>query len=101
MVHQPIVENAYVHGSAKSLGGGTITIEADIKGDKLRISICNIGTGTLPFQDASARQGVGIANVRARLEVHYGGRKDFSLREPAPGEVTAKRKALPASIEIR
>ena len=89
MVLQPIVENAYVHGIAKSLGGGTITIEADIKGDKLRISICNIGTGTLPFQDAPARQGVGIANVRARLELHYGSRQSFSLREPAPGEVTA------------
>jgi two-component system, LytTR family, sensor kinase len=89
MILQPIVENAYVHGIAKSLGAGTITIEAGIKGDKLRVSICNIGSGLRPFQDALARQGVGIANVRARLELHYGSRQSFSLREPVPGEVTA------------
>jgi two-component system, LytTR family, sensor kinase len=87
MILQPIVENAYVHGIAKSLGAATISIDAGIKGDKLRVSICNIGSGLRPFQDA--RQGVGIANVRARLELHYGSRQSFSLREFVPGEVTA------------
>ncbi len=33
MILQPIVENAYVHGIAKSLGEGTITIKASIEGD--------------------------------------------------------------------
>jgi len=89
MILQPIVENAYVHGIAKSLGAGRITIEAGIKGDRLRVSICNIGSGLRPFQDALARPGVGIANVKARLELHYGSRQSFSLREPVPGEVTA------------
>jgi sensor histidine kinase YesM len=89
MILQPIVENAYVHGIAKSLGAGAITIEAGIKGDRLRVSICNFGTGPKPFQDASARQGVGIANVKARLQLHYGSRQSFSLRELVPGEVTA------------
>jgi two-component system, LytTR family, sensor kinase len=89
MILQPIVENAYVHGIAKSLGAGTITIEAGIKGDRLRVSICNIGSGLRPFQDALTRQGVGIANVKSRLELHYGSRQSFSLREPVPGEVTA------------
>jgi two-component system LytT family sensor kinase len=89
MILQPIVENAYVHGIAKSLGAGTIIIEAGIKGDRLRVSICNIGSGLRSFQDALGRQGVGIANVKARLELHYGSRQSFSLREPVPGEVTA------------
>ena len=87
MILQPIVENAYVHGIAKSLGAGTITIEAGIKGDRLRVSICNLGSGLR--QDPLAQQGVGIANVKARLELHYGSRQSFSLREPVPGEVTA------------
>jgi two-component system, LytTR family, sensor kinase len=89
MILQPIVENAYVHGIAKSLGKGTITIEAGIEGDKLRVSIRNAGRGLRPFQDALARQGVGIANVMTRLELHYGSRQSFSLREFVPGEVTA------------
>jgi hypothetical protein len=89
MILQPIVENAYVHGIAKSLGKGTITIEAGIEGDKLRVSIRNAGRGLRPFQDALAQQGVGIANVMTRLELHYGSRQSFSLRELVPGEVTA------------
>ena len=52
MILQPIVENAYVHGIAKSLGAGTITIEAGIQGDRLWISIGNIvpgsGLSTIP-----------------------------------------------------
>jgi two-component system, LytTR family, sensor kinase len=89
MILQPIIENAYVHGIAKCLGAGTITIEAGVEGDSLRVSIRNLGTGLRPFQDALAAQGVGIANVKARLELHYGSRQSFSLRELAPGEVTA------------
>ena len=89
MILQPIIENAYVHGIAKCLGAGTITIEAGVEKDALRVSIRNVGTGLRPFQDALARQGVGIANVKARLELHYGSRQSFSLRELVPGEVTA------------
>jgi two-component system LytT family sensor kinase len=90
MILQPIIENAYVHGIAKCLGAGTITIEAGVEGEALRVSIRNVGTGLRPVQDVLPRQGgVGIANVKARLELHYGGRQSFSLRELVPGEVTA------------
>jgi two-component system, LytTR family, sensor kinase len=89
MILQPIVENAYVHGIAKSLGPGTISIEAVIEGDKLRISVRNAGTGRRLFHDAPARQGMGIANVKARLELHYGSRQSFAIRELAPNETTA------------
>jgi two-component system, LytTR family, sensor kinase len=89
MILQPIVENAYVHGIARSLGVGTIAIKASVAGDTLCISIRN--TGRLPgsFDDPPQGQGVGIANVKARLELHYGSRQSFSIREMVPGDVTA------------
>ena len=43
MILQPIIENAYVHGISRSLGEGTITINASIEGDTLCISIRNAG----------------------------------------------------------
>jgi two-component system LytT family sensor kinase len=89
MILQPIVENAYVHGIARSLGVGTITIKASIEGDTLCLSIRNAGCVPGSFDAAPKGQGVGIANVKARLELHYGSRQSFSIREMVPGDVTA------------
>src|SRR3984957_11062517 len=100
VILQPIVENAYVHGIALSLGQGTITIRASVEGDKLCISIRNAGGVPGSFGDALKRQGVGIANVKARLELHYGSRQSFSIREVVPGDVTALC-VLPLEIDKR
>jgi two-component system, LytTR family, sensor kinase len=88
MILQPMVENAYVHGISRCLGQGTITIRASVEGDKLCISIRNAGQVSGSFGDALKREGVGIANVKARLELQYGSRQSFSIREVAPGDVT-------------
>lgn len=98
MILQPIVENAYVHGISKSLEEGTITIKASIEGDTLCISIRNAGCVPGSFDDASKKQGVGIANVKARLQLHYGSRQSFTIREVAPGDVSAVFR-LPLEID--
>ncbi len=100
MLLQPIVENAYVHGISRSLGEGTITIKASVEGDKLCISIRNAGCVPGSFGDSLNRQGVGIANVKARLELHYGNQQSFTIKEVAPGDVTALC-VLPLEIDKR
>jgi two-component system LytT family sensor kinase len=100
MILQPIVENAYVHGISTSLAEATITIKASIEGDTLCISIRNSGCVPGSFPDAPGKQGVGIANVKARLELHYGSRQSFSIREVVPGDVTALC-VLPLEIDKR
>jgi two-component system, LytTR family, sensor kinase len=87
MILQPIVENAYVHGVAKSVGEEAITIKAFVEADTLCISIRNTGSAASLFEPA--KRGVGIANVNARLQLHYGSRQCFSLREVGPGDVIA------------
>jgi two-component system LytT family sensor kinase len=88
MILQPIVENAYVHGIAKSLGEGRIIIRGSVEGNTLCISIRNASSLPVPL-DHPERQGVGIANVKARLQLHYGSRQSFSIRETSLGDVTA------------
>jgi two-component system, LytTR family, sensor kinase len=97
MILQPIVENAYVHGISRSLGEGTIAIKASIEGDTLCLSIRNAGCVPGSLDDPSKKPGVGIANVKARLALHYGSRQSFSIRELAPGDVMAIF-ALPLEI---
>jgi two-component system, LytTR family, sensor kinase len=100
MILQPIVENAYVHGISRSLGRGTIDIKASVEGDKLCISIRNAGCVPGAFGDSLKRQGIGIANVKARLELNYGNRQSFSITEVVPGDVTALC-VLPLEIDKR
>jgi two-component system LytT family sensor kinase len=98
MILQPIVENAYVHGISKSLTEGTITIKASIEGDTLCMSIRNTGCVPGSFKDGPKKQGVGIANVKARLQLHYGSRQGFTIQEVGPGDVTAEFQ-LPLEID--
>jgi LytS/YehU family sensor histidine kinase len=87
MILQPIVENAYLHGVAKSEGEAFLGIEAQNDQGKLRLCVRNSGPG-LPPTDAE-KKGVGIANVKARLELHYGNAQCFNLNQYPDGEVQA------------
>ena len=98
MILQPIVENAYVHGISRSLAEATIAIKASIEGDTLCLSIRNAGCVPGSFHDAPKTQGVGIANVKARLQLHYESRQSFTIREVTPGDVTAVIQ-LPLEID--
>ena len=62
------------------------------------ISIRNAGCVPGSFQEAPRKQGVGIANVKARLQLHYGSRQNFTIQEVAPGDVTAVFQ-LPLEID--
>lgn len=87
MILQPIVENAYLHGVAKSQGEAFLGIEAQNDQGRLRLCVRNSGTG---LQTAAAeKKGVGIANLKARLELHYGTTQCFNLNEYPDGEVQA------------
>jgi two-component system LytT family sensor kinase len=69
MIIQPIVENAVKHGISRKLGGGTVKIEASIVEEKLWIEIEDDGLGFDPKSlGLPGRQGVGLENVRRRLE---------------------------------
>jgi two-component system, LytTR family, sensor histidine kinase AlgZ len=65
---QPLVENAVKHGIALIDAGGEISLYARRERDSLRFTIEN------PFDpDAPAsRSGIGLENVRQRLEARYG-----------------------------
>jgi LytS/YehU family sensor histidine kinase len=80
MILQPLVENAIRHGVSKKAAGGTVTISAHRKGDRLELSIIDDGRLS-PIQGGGS--GIGLANIRARLAQLYGNDYAFDL-VPSP-----------------
>ena len=64
---QPLVENALKHGIAPHLDGGDLRIEGVRTADALRLTVRNTGA---PLGGGT---GLGLLNLRARLEGAYGG----------------------------
>jgi two-component system, LytTR family, sensor kinase len=89
MILQPIVENAYAHGVSRSIGQAVIEIEAMVVARRLHVSIRNTCANARASREGTRREGVGIANVKARLQLHYGDQQSFSFEQTALGAGTA------------
>jgi two-component system LytT family sensor kinase len=82
MILQPIVENAYTHGLSKLDGGGFLRIEAHREGSRMRLSVLNSGIGLrTDGKEKTDGQGIGLANIKSRLHLHYGKDHTFLIRE--------------------
>jgi two-component system, LytTR family, sensor kinase len=79
---QPLVENAIKHGISKRVTGGTVRVSGAQHEGALRLCVYNDGPCTKEDFDA-ARTGVGIGNLRTRLEILYGNRSQLRL---GPGD---------------
>jgi signal transduction histidine kinase len=79
LILQPLVENAIQHGIAAASGPGTLSIAAYRDGSSLQLQVRDNGPG-LARNSADRRQGIGLANTRARLHSLYGERHGFDLQ---------------------
>ncbi len=69
LILQPLVENAVTHGISTLAEGGAVRLEARIGADGLEVAVENTFDPEAPKRK---RGGVGMANVRKRLEARYG-----------------------------
>lgn len=97
---QPLVENAVRHGVATLLEGGLVRIAAVCEGDRASITVEN----AFDPDGRRAGTGVGLANVRERLDAAYRGRASVRAETidgagAAPAIFTV-RISLPASAGV-
>lgn len=78
LILQPIVENAFIHGIAKSEELGWLMIKAQYQADQLVITVANGGPCLPDSWSVDEHLGIGLSNVIKRLELSYG--KDFTLK---------------------
>ncbi len=77
LILQPVVENAVQHAIAPRATRGHINIEAKRHNSSLRLEVKDNGPGIASNGDLLGKEGVGLSNVRARLNQLYG--PDFRL----------------------
>jgi len=83
---QPLAENAIKHGIAKLSAGGTVQIAGARCNGSLRLSVSN-DVPELPANWDATQMGVGMGNLRTRLQILYGDESDLRLERGVPGEV--------------
>jgi len=79
MMIQTLVENAIKHGLEPKPEGGSLAVRAEVQHGKLAVTVADSGVGF--GKAATAGTGVGLANVRERLQLLYGSKASLSVRE--------------------
>jgi two-component system LytT family sensor kinase len=105
MLLQPLVENSIKHGLEPRISGGTITLRSRLKDGTLIIEVEDDGVGIAP--DRVLRTGVlehkgtgiGMRNVRERLEVLYGENAVFEVTS-RPGRGTLVTIHMPGAVVV-
>jgi two-component system LytT family sensor kinase len=93
LILQPLVENSLRHGLKDGGAGIAISIAARRENGSLILQVADTGTG---FRgqggEAAMNRGVGLSNIRGRLEQLYGSEQEFAIADrPAGGaEVTLR-----------
>lgn len=80
---QTLVENAIKHGITQQKNGGTIHIKIARNNDFVRIAVQNPGR----FDGAGPTTGIGLKNLRERLQLQYKGKATFHITGQPDGTV--------------
>jgi len=83
MMLQSLVENAIKHGLEPKAEGGTLTVSAEIVHGKLAVTVADTGLGF--GKAATAGTGIGLANIRERLQLLYGSKASLTVTENPGG----------------
>ena len=83
---QPLVENAIKHGIAKRVAGGTVRVIGERQGSRLCLTVYNDAPGSSIGEEVT-KTGVGLLNLRTRLQILHGNESELELRRTNPAGV--------------
>ena len=96
LLMEPLVENAVKHGIREKAGGGRVTVDIGLDGGEMRFQVADNGVGMtaerLREVLADGAEGIGLRNIRRRLQLEYRRTLHITSR---PGEGTTVWFSLP------
>jgi LytS/YehU family sensor histidine kinase len=72
----PFVENCFKHGTSQMLDQPWISLHIDLNGTHMNMKLLN---GKLSHETVAQNAGIGIENVRQRLELIYPGKHELTI----------------------
>lgn len=90
LILQPLVENAIKHGIEKQIAPGVVRITVVCSGDSLCLQVADNGRGLQQNANGDFKEGVGLANTRARLNELAGSAAALDVRASSGGGVVAE-----------
>ncbi len=98
MMIQTLVENAVKHGLEPKAEGGRLLVKAEIVHGKLAVTVADTGLGF--GRAATAGTGIGLANIRERLQLRYGSQASVTISENQPSG-TRVTIAVPYQMHVQ
>ena len=101
LILQPLVENAIKHGVSENKNGGVVKISARLENSEseifLNLKIFDSGAGK-KTSDFTSSNGIGLENVRQRLETYYGGKSSLKIKSDDQNATTAEVR-FPVTVQ--
>ena len=88
MMLQSLVENAIRHGLEPKAEGGSISVRAEVQDGQLTVQVQDTGVGfapDAPGTSGAAGGGIGLSNIRERLQLLYGAKASLQTSTPSTG----------------
>jgi signal transduction histidine kinase len=103
MMLQSLVENAVKHGLEPSCDAATLRVSAEVSDGSLLVAVADTGVGFDPDNRTTRGTGLGLANIRERLELLYGARARLDITANQPrgtvATLTLPYTARPAAAQ--
>lgn len=96
MMLQTLVENAIKHGISKQINGGIVRVISEFKGDYHELAVQNTGY----LNGGRNGEGFGLSSTTDRLNLLYGNKAKFEIKQATPTLVEA-RVLIPFESAIR
>jgi sensor histidine kinase YesM len=93
MMLQTLVENAIKHGISRQVDGGKVRITSDFKGNFHELVILNTGA----LNGSRNADGFGLASTKNRLQLLFGQKANFDIRE-VNGNTVEARVLIPVDL---
>ena len=85
MMLQSLVENAIRHGLEPKAEGGSISVRAEVQDGQLIVQVQDTGVGFAPAAPGAKGGGIGLSNIRERLQLLYGAQASLQTSSPSTG----------------
>lgn len=85
----PFVENSFKHGISNQITAGYVNIYLEVDSQEVNITIENSKTAAMPAPSGKKSGGIGLVNVRRRLDLLYPDQHDLIIDED-PNTYTVK-----------